>query len=366
MIIVLVMAGLQVYAQPYKTQNLIIITIDGLRWQEAFTGADSALLNNKLLVKNIDDYKKKYWNNNPTERRKMLMPFMWETIAKNGQIYGNRLKGCNVNVENPYWFSYPGYSEILCGFADPRINSNEFGPNPNVNVLEFINKTNEFKGKVAVFTSWNAFPDIINRQRSGVLINSAFEKFSEPGLNPKFDLLDKIRIQLPDVISGVRLDALTYHTGFEYLKTKKPRVLYLAFDETDDFAHDGRYDYYLNSANYTDGFIKELWQWVQSQREYKDKTTILITVDHGRGEGEPAWRSHGEKTPHSSETWFAVIGPDTRATGEVSGGQYYNSQFAQTLASLLGIKYVNDKPIGAIISEVIENKTLVGEVRGEK
>jgi len=362
LIIALVMVGLQVQGQPYKTQNVIIITLDGFRWHEVFTGADSLLLNNKNLVKNTDDYKNKYWNNNPAVRREMLMPFLWETIAKNGQIYGNRLNGCNVNVANPYWFSYPGYSEILCGFADKRINSNSFGPNPNVNVLEFINQTEGFNGKVAAFSSWAAFPDILNKTRSGLLVNSAFDKVPESESNPQFDLLNKMQSQLPDVFYGVRLDALTFNIGFEYLKTKRPRVLYLAFDETDDFAHEGKYDYYLNSANYTDGFIKELWQWVQSQDDYRDKTTLLITIDHGRGIGEPGWRNHGRAIlGHSSETWFAVIGPDTPAIGEVSGGQYYNAQYAQTLASLLGVKYVNEKPLGAIIPKVTENKSLISQ-----
>jgi hypothetical protein len=154
---------------------------------------------------------------------------------------------------------------------------------------------------------------------------------------------------------------------FEYLKTKRPRVLYLAFDETDDFAHDGKYDYYLNSANYTDGFIKELWQWVQNQEDYKNKTTVLITVDHGRGEGEPGWRNHGKTiNGHSSQTWFAVIGPDTPALGEIHEGQYYNSQYAQTLASLLDINYINEKPVGAVISKVTDNKTLISQVSTEK
>ena len=190
------------------------------RWQEVFTGADSILLNNKNLVKNTKDYKNKYWNSNTAARRKMLMPFLWETIAKNGQIYGNRHIGCNVNVANPYWFSYPGYSEILCGFADKRINSNSYGPNPNVNVLEFINQTQEFNGKVAVFTSWEAFPDILNKNRSRILVNSAFDKVPESESNSQIELLNKMQSQLPDVFYGVRLDALTFNIGFEYLKQK--------------------------------------------------------------------------------------------------------------------------------------------------
>lgn len=363
MFLLFLTVGLTLHAQPFKTQNVIIVTLDGFRWQEVFTGADSVLINNKSLVNNVEEYKDKYWKNNPYQRREVLMPFLWETIARKGQLYGNRQLGCKVNVSNPYWFSYPGYSEIFCGYADIRVNSNDYGPNPNSNFLETIHQTEGFHGKVAAFTSWAAFRNILNKDRCGFLVNAAFDNLTDTTQNPQFELMNKIQNQLPDVFYGVRLDAVTFHMGFEYLKEKRPRVLYLSFDETDDFAHKGKYDYYLNSAHYTDGFLKELWQWVQSQDDYKDKTTLFITVDHGRGNGELGWRNHGKSlSGASSQTWFAVIGPDTAPLGEIENGQYYNSQFAQTITSLLGVNYQNAHPIGETIAKVTENKILLTEV----
>ena len=35
-----------IIAQEKKTENIIIITIDGFRWQEVFGGADDSLINN--------------------------------------------------------------------------------------------------------------------------------------------------------------------------------------------------------------------------------------------------------------------------------------------------------------------------------
>jgi hypothetical protein len=337
----------------YKTKNIILVTIDGFRWQEVFNGADSSFLHNKNLVENRQVFDKKYWNDNLAERRNLLLPFFWQTLAVKGQIYGNRQKNSFVNVRNPYWFSYPGYNEILTGFADERINSNEYGPNPNINIFEFIsNRSNEFQGKIAVFTSWDAFNDILNEKRSHILVSAGFEKITER-VSEKMDLLNKLQSELPDIFGGVRLDGVTYNMGFEYLKTRKPRILYLAFDETDDFAHGGKYDQYLNSAHYTDGFLQEIWQWIQSDPDYKDKTTMFVTCDHGRGEGTEGWKSHGTDTPHSGETWFAVIGPDTPAIGEITGGQYYNNQYANTMATLLGFKYENEGTIGEAIPGVL-------------
>lgn len=222
-----------------QTKNLIVVTLDGLRWQEVFTGADPDLINNKEITKDVATYNVKYWNPQTNERRQQLMPFFWETIATKGQLYGNRNFGNNVNLCNKYWFSYPGYSEIFCGFADNRINSNEFMPNPNINVLEVINQRNDFQGKVAVFTSWVAFPNILNAERSGLMINAGFQKMTDQPLSDKEIMLNEMQSQLPDFISGARLDAITFQMGFEYLKIHRPRLLYLALDETDDLAHLG-------------------------------------------------------------------------------------------------------------------------------
>jgi hypothetical protein len=353
---VFILVGHSMHAQlPHKTQNIILVTLDGFRWQEVFNGADSSFLANRELVGSTGESKKKYWNDDLMTRRRLLMPFLWETISVKGQIYGNRIKNCRVNVANPYWFSYPGYSEILCGFADKRINSNEYGPNPNITLFESMNKSSEYKGKIAVFGSWDAFNDILNEKRSKIPVNAGIETPDEAGSNCVTALLNKMQTELPDLFGGVRLDAVTFNLGFEYLKTKKPRVLFLAFDETDDFAHGGKYDHYLNSARYEDNFLKEIWNWVQGNPEYRDKTTLFITCDHGRGETAEGWKSHGTETPHSDETWFAVIGPDTPALGEITLGQYYNNQYAKTLAALLGFKYANENMLGEVIPHVIGN-----------
>src|SRR4051794_14100971 len=118
-------------AQKNKTKNVILITLDGFRWQELFNGADSAFMKQQKHLKD-DKIREKFWRDNINERRKVLMPFVWSTIYEQGQLYGNRDLGCKVNVTNNQWFSYPGYNEILTGKADnERVNSNDKFYNPN-------------------------------------------------------------------------------------------------------------------------------------------------------------------------------------------------------------------------------------------
>ena len=110
----------------------MLIVSDGLRWQEIFTGADPLLLNeeNGGIWDKESDLRRDFWRDSAEERRQALFPFLWGTVAAHGQIFGNQTKGSIAHVTNGMAFSYPGYNEMLSGHPDPRIDSNEFGPNP--------------------------------------------------------------------------------------------------------------------------------------------------------------------------------------------------------------------------------------------
>src|SRR5687768_11295160 len=167
--LILAFCMLSSVAYGQQTENLIIITTDGFRWQDLFQGMDSAIANNRRYNQGDSAYIfKTYWADSDTARRRRLMPFFWNTIAAKGQVYGNRRLGNKVNVFNRYKFSYPGYSEIFTGYADTAINSNDYPPNPHVTVLEFLNQQPKLKGSVMAFGAWDAFPRILNEGRSGV------------------------------------------------------------------------------------------------------------------------------------------------------------------------------------------------------
>ncbi|MEN0053153.1 MAG: alkaline phosphatase family protein [Mucilaginibacter sp.] len=341
LLLIAVSMFVQLRAQAVKTKNIIIVTLDGFRWQELYRGADSALIQSKF-TRDKDEVIKKFWAPDVSGRRKLLLPFFWNVIAEKGQLYGNRDLGNKDEVANPYRFSYPGYNEIFTGFPDVRVNSNDPVLNPNVNVLEYLNKQKGFENKVAAFTSWHIFPAILNEKRSGLLINSGYADFKAPKAGERLKYLNGLQHKVPELIGpDIRLDFLTFELGKAYLKQYKPRVLYMAFAETDDLAHDGSYKFYLQSANKEDGFLNELWQYLQTDPQYKDKTTLIITSDHGRGEVPlEKWMGHGTDTPNSEQSWFAVIGPDTPPAGVIkTQTTTYHKQLAQTIAGLLGFDF---------------------------
>lgn len=334
-----------------KTKNLIIVTLDGLRWQEVFGGIDTQIVNNNKFTKDPVQMKMKFGDKDPNIQRTKLFPFLWNTIAKKGLLYGNRNKGSYVNVANKYWFSYPGYNEIFTGYPDTLVNSNDKNWNKNENVLEYLHSQQGFKNKIAVFSTWDVFPYIFNNKRNSLFVNSDADTLHFN--DPKLSLINDMQFLTTRPID-VRPDVFTYFAAREYLKMNRPRVLYIAFDETDDFAHEGTYNQYIKSANAEDAMLADLWKWVQSDPEYKDKTTLIVTCDHGRGDKKKdEWTSHGSKVEGSDQIWMAAIGPDTPAKGEaIPSKPLYQAQLAASFASILGFQFKPAHPCMEAIQDL--------------
>jgi hypothetical protein len=308
-----------------EAPNVILVVSDGLRWQDVFTGADSTILFGApaTLGDNPEAVRRKYWRTNGVERRTALMPFLWGTVAPQGQLLGNRHLSSEVDVTNGMKFSYPGYNEMLVGAPDPRIDRNDFGPNPNVTVFEWLNRRREFRGRVAAFGTWDTFRDIFNVDRSRIHIHTN-------GAKPH--------------------DALVQRVVLPYLKEEQPRALFVGFAETDDWAHEGRYDRYLEAAHAVDAYLAELWSVVQSQPAYRGKTTIIFAADHGRGRTAADWRHHGQDVAGAEETFIITLGPGIEARGERRNSAHVLGEVAAATAAAVGLTYPVRVPAGVTTS----------------
>ncbi len=343
-----------------ETKNVILITLDGFRWQELFKGADPEILMNPKFVSDQTSIAP-FAQMESEDRRQNLLPFFWNTIAVEGQLYGNRDLKSKVNCANPYWFSYPGYHEILVGAVDRKVRTNGKKVNPNSTVLEYVNQQSEFSNKVGAFSTWDVFPFILRESLTCIPVNSGLELLTGDKLSMNQQMLNQIQTR-----DKKRYDSVTFHLAFEYLKQDRPRLVYIALDETDQHAHGGRYDQYLLAANNADRWISELWKWVQSQPDYKDQTTLLISTDHGRGRNSLRnWRNHGRQVFGSDEIWMAALGPDTPGNGEVKTGQLYQKQLAKTIGAFLGLDYKNDFTVGETIRSMIQPAQLIAGVKKE-
>jgi hypothetical protein len=344
-------------ARAGKTQNVVLIVSDGLRWQEVFTGADPSLLNDKAggswLSK--EDLRKRYWRDDPDARRKLLFPFLWGTVATQGQIYGNQKMGSVAHVTNGKAFSYPGYNEMSTGYPNDAIDSNEFGPNPNPTVFEWLNRLDEFRGKVAIYGTWEIYDNIFNKSRSGLVMQTGWNLPRKADETPRDRLLRELyatttRFDEEDVDNSLLQIPL-----LDYVKTAHPRVLFVGYGETDNWAHQGRYDLVLDSAHRMDHFVHQLWDTMQAMPEYRGTTTFIVTTDHGRGGGLTEWKEHGVGQKGSENIWIAVLGPDTAPLGERSHiAPVTQAQIAATLAAFVGRNYNQDVPKAALpIADVL-------------
>ena len=241
-------------------RKVVLVTVDGYRWQELFGGADSVLINEKKFG-NVKMMKDSYWKGATSEqRRQELMPFTWSFIAKNGTILGNRNLGCTMDVTNKMWFSYPGYNEDLCGHADDQnIHSNDAIPNPNVTVFEAANKTSLYQGQVLCFGSWARFIEIFNEKRSGLEVNANYRHAMSKNPTEREKFLDKMQELCPKYWEQERFDFLTHEYAMEAMRTRHPKLVFIGYGDTDEWAHAGNYRLYLDAAHNTDAFLKVLF-----------------------------------------------------------------------------------------------------------
>jgi hypothetical protein len=332
-----------------KTRAVVLIVMDGFRWQEVFDGPEHDLMDEKHGgAQDVKQLRKDFWRDTPAMGRLVLMPFLWSVVEQKGQIYGNQHKGSIAQVTNGYKFSYPGYNEMTTGHPDKRIDSNEFGPNPNTTVFEWLNNKPEFHDQVAVFGTWNTFNDIFNVKTSGLTVHAGWNVPWLPQLTQREQLLKKLYETTTRVEDDDTFDSFTHEDLMDYLERHTPRVLFVGYGGTDDWAHEGKYDLVLQAAHQDDQHIEELWNTMQSMRAYHDKVTFIITTDHGRGGGLEQWKDHDKDIDGAENIWIAVIGPDTPALGEMRNvPRVTQSQIAATIAALLGQDYRAAVPAAA-------------------
>lgn len=193
-------------ARPAAAQEpayVVLVTIDGLRWEELFRGADPVLVSDER-------YRARYVD--VPDRAQALAPFLL-SFAQHGALIGDRDNGSCARVVNDFWFSYPGYAEILAGRPNPGARSNQAIPNQDVTVLERLARRPEFEGQVRAFAEWHVVPAILHTERSGI---------------PVFVTPDRDAPHDPQVIAAAR-------AAFAEL----PRVTWIALGDTDNRAHEG-------------------------------------------------------------------------------------------------------------------------------
>src|SRR2546423_10575078 len=75
-------------AEPANDRNVAIVTMDGLRWQEVFGGAQEKLMDDRAGgVRDLDGLRKRYWRDTPEARREAVLPFFLSSRVEQGQNF---------------------------------------------------------------------------------------------------------------------------------------------------------------------------------------------------------------------------------------------------------------------------------------
>jgi hypothetical protein len=342
-------------AQPASARssihNLILVTLDGVRTEEMFGGLDAEIFRSTLTKDDkLEEHElyKRFWAETPEARREKLMPFFWRVLMReHGSIAGNQALGSSVQLTNRHRFSYPGYAELLQGVARDDVvasNDNRFYPHPTV--LQFLRARLRLPRQgVAVFGSWETFNWIAQHEDGAVEVNAGYEAYESSAAAMR--ALSQTQFDVRPPWDSARYDIFTFRFAMDYLARQRPRVVYIALDETDDWAHARRYDRVLETLHRTDEWLQELWTALDANPRYRDRTALLITTDHGRGRTAKDWHDHGSKVEGAQDVWQAYAVPGVTRRGEWRDGTLRQSQVASTLARWLGADFNAARPDAA-------------------
>src|ERR1035438_7949339 len=206
----------------------------------------------------------------------------------------------------------------------------------------------ELRGRVAIYGTWNVYDNIFNKKHSRLVMQTGWTLARKEHETPRDALLRELFETTTRFDEEDCPNSLLQILALDYVQSGRPRVLFVGYGETDNWAHQGRYDLVLDSAHHFDHFVAQLWYTMQAMPAYSGTTTFIITTDHGRGSGLSEWKEHGVEEKGSENIWIAVLGPDTKPLGERSNThRVTQAQIAATVAAFVGRDYPREVPQAA-------------------
>lgn len=153
--------------------------------------------------------------------------------------------------------------------------------------------------------------------------------------------------------SGSRDDSATLARAMEILTAHHPRLMLLHFKEPDVTAHAANWSGYLNQIRRTDSLAFVLWNFLQSDPFYTDRTTLFITHDHGRhlDSVSVGFVSHGDTCAGCRKIACLVLGPDVRRGLVIS--RYQLTDVSASAADLMGVFIPGSS--GVVMTEVFKS-----------
>jgi len=216
-------------AKQYKTQNIIIVVVDGARYTET-------------------------WG----EPTLQYIPHR-AALLQQGVL-------CSKFYNNVYTATCPGHGAICTGVYE-NINNTGMQYPENPSIFQYWRKTfnrpNNEAWVIATKDKLEVLSDCVNPDWKG-----SYRPSTDCGVNGLF--------------TGYREDSVTFKKLKLILTNNPVRLAIVNFKQPDASGHLADYEAYLQGIVDTDHYVNELWDLVQHNPFYKDKTTLIVTNDHGR------------------------------------------------------------------------------------
>jgi hypothetical protein len=306
---------------------VVLVVLDGVRWQEVFNGADRTLARQHGV------------NPSPWASPRALMPNLQHMIDTQGMAIGAPGHGWEIATGGSQRISLPSYREIFTGRADPTCLSNDCAQPLGRTVADDVYDACGPRD-VAVVASWPTIARAASADSSRFvlttgrkLVGSGEFLRSDPAIAVLLDA--SVHSSAFPGEGDYRPDALTGRIALRYLATARPRFLFVGLGDCDEYGHRNDYRNYLAALRGADEFLGELSVTLEAMGARGRHTTVLVTADHGRAYD---FRDHGTWHPESGRVWLVAGGADVRGRGLVAASQRHTlSDVAPTVRALLGI-----------------------------
>jgi hypothetical protein len=260
--------------------------------------------------------------------------------------------GAPMVASGPRFVSLPGYREILTGRSGNGCVDNEC---PSIDEPTLLDELRLQDGPdandVAVIASW----EVITRAASIAPTSLALSAGRHGGaMRAALAVSDAARADLDRGARAsawpghgdYRPDALTAALALDVVAAQRPRVLWVALGDADEYAHRGDRDGYLAALAAADRFLGRLVDTVGL-----DHSLVIVTADHGRAAN---FRDHGD-APESSAVWLVAAGAGIAHAGFArSGDRHRLADIAPTVRALLQLPADDSPRAGRQIAELLD------------
>jgi hypothetical protein len=329
----LLFSGAATAAEIPSQNNVILLTLDGVRWQEVFHGTDPAVDAGKT--------------ENP------VMPSLWRELLPEGVLFGNPGTASGMTVANDSYLSLPAYQSIMAGFPQEDCFSNQCGAIGVETLPERLQKEiSAHRADVVTIASWQTIREAAEHVSGSTWVNTGAEVLEDGGTEPELKELNlRQSADLPPW-GDARYDKYTWAHAMRVLKKHRPRFMFISLLDSDEWAHKGDYPKYIDSLKTYDTWIRELSALLEGMGSYGAATTLIVTTDHGRGEGAN-WGPHGAFFPSSRNIWLYGRNRHTRRTHPAARGGYSHLDIRPTIEALLGLLPRKCHECGQVIRELL-------------